>query len=410
MEDIFENIDIGQYGGLAGTGTEHMIVCLVDRILELLDKNQEKSAVIATSLDWAAAFDRQDPTIAILKFIKLGVRPSLIPLLANYLSDRSMKVKFNGELSEIMSLIGGGPQGTLIGGLEYIVQSNDNADIVPPKDRFKFIDDLSILQLICLSGLVRDYNFHQHVPSDISVEQKFLPSYTFNTQEQLNFINNWTQENKMKLNPSKCKFMIFSRSKENFTTRLEINQETIERVPVMKILGTWISEDLTWTKNCQEICKKAYSRLSIITKLKYAGVGLRDLVDIYIKFIRSVTEYCAVSFHSSLTQEQSNKLEKIQKTCLRVILGDQYTDYTSALTICGLESLSDRRTKRCLDFSLKSLNHPRNSRIFPRNPEKSSHRTRTHEIFKVNFASTSAYKKSSIPYCQRLLNSHFLNM
>ena len=118
--------------------------------------------------------------------------------------------------------------------------------------------------------------------------------------------------------------MIFSRSKENFTTRLEINQETIERVPVMKILGTWISEDLTWTKNCQEICKKAYSRLLIITKLKYAGVGLRDLVDIYIKFIISVTEYCAVSFHSSLTQEQP-KLEK--KTCLRVILGNQDTDY-----------------------------------------------------------------------------------
>ena len=279
---------------------------------------------------------------------------------------------------------------TLIGGLEYIVQSNDNANIVPPKDRFKFIDDLSILQLILLSGLVGDYNFHQHVASDISVGQKFLPPNTFNTQEHLNFITNWTHENKMKLNPSKCKFMIFSRSKENFTTRLQIDNEFIERVPVMEILGTWISEDLTWTKNCQEICKKAYSRLSIITKLKYVGVGLEDLIDIYVKFIRSITEYCAVSFHSSLTQEQSNKLEKIQKTCLRVILGDMYTDYNSALLMCGLETLSDRRNKRCLEFSLKSLKHPRNSRLFPRNPVKSGHRKQTHENFKVNFASTSA--------------------
>ena len=87
-----------------------------------------------------------------------------------------------------MSLIGGGPQGTLIGGLEYIVQSNDNANIVPPKDRFKFIDDLSILQLILLSGLVRDYNFHQHVASDISLRHKFLPSNTFNTQEHVNHL------------------------------------------------------------------------------------------------------------------------------------------------------------------------------------------------------------------------------
>ena len=50
---------------------------------------------------------------------------------------------------EFLDLIGVGPQGTL---LEYLVQSNNNADIVPPEERFKYIDDLSILQLICMSG------------------------------------------------------------------------------------------------------------------------------------------------------------------------------------------------------------------------------------------------------------------
>ena len=150
----------------------------------------------------------------------------------------------------------------------------------------------------------------------------------------------------------------------------------------MKILGTWVSEDLSWGWNCKEICRKAYSRLSMITKLKYVGVGQEDLIDIYVKFIRSVTEYCAVSFHASLTQEQSNKLEKSQKTCLKVILGDQYTDYPSALVQCGLQSLSERRTKRCLDFALKSIKHPRNSRIFPKNSTKSEHNVRNHETFK----------------------------
>ena len=38
MEDVSRNIDIGQYGGMSGVGTEHMIVCLY---------------VIMTSLDWA---------------------------------------------------------------------------------------------------------------------------------------------------------------------------------------------------------------------------------------------------------------------------------------------------------------------------------------------------------------------
>ena len=108
--------------------------------------------VIATSLDWAGAFDRQDPTLAIKKFINMGVRSSLIPILASYLTDRKMRVKFKNELSDIFNLIGGGPQGTLLGGIEYLVQSNDNADYISPEDRFKYVDDLSLLQFVCLTG------------------------------------------------------------------------------------------------------------------------------------------------------------------------------------------------------------------------------------------------------------------
>ena len=53
-----------------------------------------------------------------------------------------MKVKFNGEESDLVDLVGGGPQGTLLGQLEYLVYSNDNADMVSPNDRYKYIDDL----------------------------------------------------------------------------------------------------------------------------------------------------------------------------------------------------------------------------------------------------------------------------
>ena len=172
MEDISHNIDIGQYGGQAGIGTEHLIVGLLDRILKLLDQHSDRSAVLMTCLDWSAAFDRQDPTLAIKKFLELGARPSLIPLLASYLTDRKMQVKFNGELSEFFALVGGGPQGTLLGQIEYLVQSNDNASSVPHEDRFKYIDDLSILQPVFLSGLLKHYNFQDHVASDIAVEEK----------------------------------------------------------------------------------------------------------------------------------------------------------------------------------------------------------------------------------------------
>ena len=44
----------------------------MDKILKLIDENKNQSAVIATMLDWASAFDRQDPTLAIRKFLKIS--------------------------------------------------------------------------------------------------------------------------------------------------------------------------------------------------------------------------------------------------------------------------------------------------------------------------------------------------
>ena len=406
MEDISENIDIGQYGGQPAMGTEHLIVCLLDRVLQLLDRHPDKSAVIITCLDWSAAFDRQDPTIAVMKFIKLGVRPSLIPLLANYLTDRKMKVKFNGEMSEFLALIVGGPQGTLLGQIEYLVQSNDNADIVSPDDRFKYIDDLSVLQLVCLSGLLTDYNFQQHVASDVGIDDRFLPSSTFGSQDTLNFISNWTRENQMKLNTKKCNYMVFSRSEEQFATRLRIDNVKLDRLCETKILGLYISDDLSWARNCKEICMKAYSRMQMITKLKYVGVKTEDLLDIYVLYIRSIAEYCSVAFHSSLTIELSDKLERIQRTSLKIILGEMYINYSSALEMSGLDTLYSRRTKRCLDFALKCVKHQRNRRLFPLNSNIPACKIRYPEKYKVNFARTNTYRDSTIPFCQNLLNRH----
>ena len=96
--------------------------------------------------------------------------------------------------------------------------------------------------------------------------------------------------------------MVFSRSKSKFATRLKINNVNLERVPEIKLLGVWVREDLSWSKNCKEICVKAFSRLSMITKLKYVGTSIEDLIDIYILYIRSIAEHCVVAYHSSLSQ------------------------------------------------------------------------------------------------------------
>ena len=210
----------------------------------------------------------------------------------------------------------------------------------------------------------------------------------------------------MKLNEKKCNYLVFTRAQVDFATRLQVNNTIIDKVNVTKLLGVWISEDLTWARNTAEICKKAYSRLGMLTKLKYVGVSTEELLNIYILFIRSCTEYCSVVFHSRLTGEQAISLERIQRTCLKIILNESYVSYEAALEMTGLETLQSRRETRCLEFSKKCLSHDKNSRLFPLNPVNTAN-VREKETFVVNFARTDAYKLSAIPYCQRLLNKHF---
>ena len=145
----------------------------------------------------------------------------------------------------------------------------------------------------------------------------------------------------------------------------------------------------------------------MLTKLKYAGVSVENLIDIYVLMIRSVTEYCAVVFHSSLTEKQSQKIEMVQKTCLRIILGEMYIGYEAALEMTGLQTLYSRREQRCLSFALRSRKFPIGDRIFPLNQIKHKKEVRSREKFTVNFARTEEYKSSTVPFCQRLLNQHF---
>ena len=59
--------------------------------------------------------------------------------------------------------------------LEYIVQSKDNADCVDWEMRFKYVDDLTVLELVMLANLLTEYNFKQHVASYIGIDE-YLPA------------------------------------------------------------------------------------------------------------------------------------------------------------------------------------------------------------------------------------------
>ena len=270
--------------------------------------------------------------------------------------------------------------------------------------KYKFCDDLTILELVMMGGLLSEYNFSNHVASDIGTNQLFLDPANLKTQTSISDLEQWTANNKMRLNQKKSNYIIFTRSRQPFATRLTINEEWMERQDSIKLLGIWLDEDGGWKTNTHKMCQKAYSRVSMLTKLRYAAVNIEDLITVYKLYIRSSLEYCSVAFHSSLSSQQAAALERCQAVCLRVILGEMYISYEAALEMAGLSKLADRRQQRCIDFAKKSIKHPTNQRFFPLNQEKST-QIRNREKYLVNFASTNSYKNSAIPYCQRLLNT-----
>ena len=87
------------------------------------------------------------------------------------------------------------------------------------------------------------------MPSDVGIPNKYLPSSSFEMQDYLNDITQWTSDNLMQINESKSNFIIFTRSKQEFTTRLNMHNVPLEKLSVIKLLGMWLEQDLSWSKN-----------------------------------------------------------------------------------------------------------------------------------------------------------------
>ena len=114
-------------------------------------------------------------------------------------------------------------------------------------------------------------------------------------------------------------------------------------------------------------------------------------------------EDSAVVWHSGLTKQNRNDLERVQKTAVKVILGIKYNNYEEGLKYLKLDSLEDRRKKLSLNFAKKSVRNEKVKSFFPLNKNKFKN-TRNSEKYKVNQFKTNRYKNSSIVYMQNLLN------
>ena len=167
------------------------------------------------------------------------------------------------------------------------------------------------------------------------------------------------------------------------------------------LLGTWITDDLKWDLNTEKIVKSSNIAMKL---LHSASKFIRDrniLKQIYMIYVRSILEKSATVWHSSLTQNHVEMLERVQKASMRTIFRDKYESYEESLNQLKLDKLQVRREKLCMNFAKKSLQLDKFKQLFPLNNNR---HTRNSNKFLVKKYRTERAKNTSIPYMQALLN------
>ena len=147
--------------------------------------------------------------------------------------------------------------------------------------------------------------------------------------------------------------------------------------------------------------------MELLRKVAEFTSSIEDKKTIYVLYIRSILEQSCVVWHSSLTQENSEDIERVQKAAIRIILGQKYEKYEDALIKVNLDSLKERREKLCEKFAQKCVDsdNVRCNDMFEKRQKTHIMVTRKEESYVVNHANTERLKKSAVPYLQRILNS-----
>ena len=209
---------------------------------------------------FSKAFNRQDHNILITKLNDMNVPAWLLRLVMAFLSNRSMVVRYKGSTSSSKPLPGGGPQGTLLGLLLFLVlindagfddQKNDTGENITRRKHFKaantihlkYVDDLTMAEAIKMKEKLVSVpvserplpdTFHARTGHVLPREQSTLHHQLLETQQ-------YAKDNKMKVNNKKTKLMLFNNCKKwNFMPELRLDGHDMVLEEEMRLLGVVI--------------------------------------------------------------------------------------------------------------------------------------------------------------------------
>ena len=425
MVYVGDQLDPGQYGGLKKNSIAHYLIEMINFILYNQDYDNESVAVLACAIDYSKAFNRINHNILVTKLSDMGVPGWLLNLVMGFLTERKMKVRYKGNTTDSKQLPGGGPQGSLLGGFLFLILinlcgfpdqdhnvaeqiCNGRRKFVPTTLHAKYVDDMTILESIDLKkNLVPHPDPNRPRPDPFRCRTGHaLPSECSQVYDQINVIQQYAEDNQMKLNYEKTKFVLFNPCRNyDFLPEFSKVDHDITCVEELKLLGLHLRSDLSWVDNTDALIKKAFARMWTVKRLMNLGAELEDLKDVYFKQIRSVLEFGVPVWNCSITKVEVINLERVQKAFLRIVLKDGYKSYSSALEICEMETLEQRRLKLCETFAIKSASNPKYSHWFKLNtqtgPDTRSEKTK----YCVPVTNTQRFKNSPIVYLTKLLNT-----
>ena len=340
-----------QMGGMKGAGTEHYLVQLFQLILEALEDS--RAASVITSIDYSKAFNRLDFLRCLEALAAKGASTELIRIVGSFLTSRTMSVKVGQAMSRPRVVLGGVPQGSILGvflfnatidsfeaaskDLEsyFVVGGGTTPTAAPPQhdrsldmpvppeyDRpgfrawegfllsvLKYVDDNIIHEKMFMDGLVIDENG----------EKKGRAVRSQNLFRQITRI---AELMGMKVNTDKTMVLCVSDSR-TYKAAAYIEDSDgcrVDSVNKLKILGV-LSDKPDMAAQVDAICRKFRARIWTLRHLHHRGFTQEELLKVYKSTILPCHDYCSNVYHSSLTLSQTVVLERLQAKALKAIYG-----------------------------------------------------------------------------------------
>lgn len=310
-----------QFGFQAKNSTLHPLVHICDYIGKALNNNEY---VVGVFLDLKKAFDLVDHSILLKKLQRMGIRKNALKWFESYLNNRKQYVMVNGKLSSFYILIDMSvPQGSILGPILFLIYIND----LPNSNnllQFLFADDTT--------GLEKGKN---------------LPEVIRTVNFELQKLGIWLRANKLAINTSKTKVMIFhQKGKPVPDVKVYFNNNDIgsndtsliheleiinndSPCPNIRMLGVLFDENLTFKYHVDSLKSKISYSLFLLNSAKNT-LSSNSLKLIYYALIHSHLVYCLPIF-SIANKKTLDSLFTLQKRAIRIICKARYNDHTQPL-------------------------------------------------------------------------------